>query len=315
MSAKRPFQQLIYARQGSLGGANHGWDPLLARRGLRDPQESVSEFIITNDALKASGNHSGTRVGTAHCHVLLGDVPGGLSPNARIFGDRPSEWRGIMNADQPRRCAIVADPPVGAQIRVRTRDPERRGRILASAADLVARKGFHAASIAEIGAAAGITGSGVYRHFDSKSAVLVSLFDQIIDDLLRDEREVLDSTSNLSTALDLLIAGQVEFVVGDRELAQVYYKEIDNLPQEDRRRLRRKQRLYLEEWVHLVSELRADLSDADARVVVHETIGAIQSPLFYDSGLAEDRLRVLLTDAARAIVGVARPRRSPSRAT
>jgi AcrR family transcriptional regulator len=170
---------------------------------------------------------------------------------------------------------------------------------------LVARKGFHAASIAEIGAAAGITGSGVYRHFDSKSAVLVSLFDQIIDELLRDEQVVLGSTSELSAALDLLIAGQVEFVVGDRELAQVYYNEINNLPQEDRRRLRRKQRLYLEEWVHLVSELREDLTDNDARAVVHAVIGAIQSPLFYDTGLAEDRLRVLLTETARAILGIA----------
>jgi hypothetical protein len=131
------------------------------------------------------------------------------------------------------------------------------------------------------------------------------LFDQIIDELLRDEQEVLGSTSELSAALDLLIAGQVEFVVGDRELAQVYYNEINNLPQEDRRRLRRKQRLYLEEWVHLVSELREDLSDTDARAVVHAVIGAIQSPLFHDTGLAEDRLRVLLTESARAILGIA----------
>jgi AcrR family transcriptional regulator len=187
---------------------------------------------------------------------------------------------------------------------VRTRDPERRSRILTAAADLVARKGFHAVSIAEIGAGAGITGSGVYRHFDRKSAVLVALFDQIIDDLLRDEQEILASGTDLSTALDQLIAGQVEFVVGDRELAQVYYSEINNLPAEDRRRLRRKQRLYLEEWVHLISELRTDLSDADARTVVHAVIGAIQSPLFHNTGLVEDRLRELLTEAARAIVGI-----------
>jgi AcrR family transcriptional regulator len=187
---------------------------------------------------------------------------------------------------------------------VRTRDPERKNRILAAAADLVAHKGFHAVSIAEIGAAAGITGSGIYRHFDSKSAVLVALFDRVIDDLLRDEHDILESTSDLSHALDQLIAGQVEFVVGDRELAQVYYNEINNLPEVDRRTLRRKQRLYLEEWVHLVSELRADLSDADARAVVHAAIGAIQSPLFHNNGLQEDRLRVLLSEAARSILGI-----------
>jgi AcrR family transcriptional regulator len=199
---------------------------------------------------------------------------------------------------------IAARTPAQPPTRVRTRDPDRRSRILVAAADLVARKGFHAVSIAEIGAAAGITGSGVYRHFDRKSAVLVALFDQIIDDLLRDEAEILASGTDLSAALDQLIAGQVEFVVGDRELAQVYYSEINNLPAEDRRRLRRKQRLYLEEWVHLISELRGDLSDGDARTVVHAVIGAIQSPLFHNTGLVEDRLRELLAEAASAIVGI-----------
>jgi AcrR family transcriptional regulator len=176
---------------------------------------------------------------------------------------------------------------------------------MAAAADLVARKGYHAVSMAELGSAAGITGSGVYRHFDSKSAVLVALFDRVIDDLLRDEQQILDTTNDLAQALDRLIAGQVEFVVSDRELARVYYNEINNVPDEDRRRLRRKQRLYLEEWVHLVDELRDDLSDADARTAVHAAIGAIQSTLFHGVGLAEDRLRALLTDAARAVLGIA----------
>ncbi|MCX2932377.1 helix-turn-helix domain containing protein [Mycobacterium sp. CVI_P3] len=176
---------------------------------------------------------------------------------------------------------------------------------MAAAADLVARKGYHAVSIAEIGAAAGITGSGVYRHFESKSAVLVALFDRVIDDLLREEQEILDATTDLRRALGELIAGQVEFVVADRELAQVYHNEINNLPEEDQRRLRRKQRLYLEEWVHLVDELRDDLNDAEARTVVHAAIGAIQSTLFHGVGLAEDRLRLLLTEAARAVLGVA----------
>nr|WP_234805952.1 TetR/AcrR family transcriptional regulator [Mycolicibacterium insubricum] len=188
--------------------------------------------------------------------------------------------------------------------RARTRDPERKHRILRAAADLVGRRGFHAVSIAEIGAAAGITGSGVYRHFGSKSAILVALFDQVIDDLLNDEQRILAESDDLPSALAQLVAGQVEFVVGQRQLAQVYHNEVNNLPDEDRRRLRRKQRLYLEEWVHLVNELRGELSDTDSRAIVHATIGAVQSPLFHNTGLAEDRLRVLLTDAAHAILGI-----------
>ncbi len=158
--------------------------------------------------------------------------------------------------------------------------------------------------MSDIGAAAGITGSGVYRHFERKSAVLVALFDQCIDELLSNEQQIVSGVGDLRTALDLLIAGQVEFVVAERELARVYYSEINNLPVEDRRRLRRKQRIYLEEWVHLVSELRADLSDADARTLVPAVTGAIEPPLFHNAGLNYDRLRALLVAAARANDGI-----------
>jgi AcrR family transcriptional regulator len=193
----------------------------------------------------------------------------------------------------------MADP----QAPPRIRDPARKERILTAAADLVARNGYHSVSMTEIGSAAGITGSAIYRHFGSKSAVLVALFDRVIDGLLRDEERIVHEVTDLRAALLRLIEGQVEFVVGDRELAQVYHHEITNLPEGDRRRLRRKQRLYLEEWVHLLDELRDDLGDAEARVVVHAAIGAIQSTLFHNSGLPEDRLRTLLADTARAVLG------------
>jgi hypothetical protein len=38
--------------------------------------------------------------------------------------------------------------------------------------------------------------------------------------------------------------------------------------------------------------------------VVHAAIGAIQSPLVHNTGLAEERLRALVAAAARAILGI-----------
>jgi AcrR family transcriptional regulator len=201
-----------------------------------------------------------------------------------------------MNGEE----TAVVDVPEAPQ---RTRDPARKERILAAAADLVARNGYHSVSMADIGAAAGVTGSAIYRHFESKSAVLVALFDRVIDGLLRDEHRIVHEVIDLRRALLTLIAGQVEFVVADRELAQVYHNEIHNLPEDDRRRLRRKQRLYIEEWVHLLDEMRDDIGDTEARVVVHAAIGAIQSTLFHNNGLEENRLRKLLSDAARSVLG------------
>jgi AcrR family transcriptional regulator len=131
--------------------------------------------------------------------------------------------------------------------------------------------------MADIGAAAGVTGPAVYRHFESKSAVLVALFDRVIDSLLDNASRIVDETDEVSVALTLLVRDQVTFAIEDREVLQVYMNEINNLPDEDRRRLRRKQRLYLEEWVHVLGELRPELSDAEARALVHAAVGVIQS--------------------------------------
>ena len=188
--------------------------------------------------------------------------------------------------------------------RPRTRDPARKERILLAAADLIALKGYHTVSIMDLGAAAESRAPAIYRHFGSKSAVLVELFDRVIDALLRDAQETVLNQGDLQKALTHLIAGQVEFVVANRALAQVYHLEVNNLPHEDRRRLRRKQRLYVEEWVHLVAELRSNLTDAEARAVVHAAIAAIQSALFHSVGLTEDQLRRLLTESAAAVLGV-----------
>jgi AcrR family transcriptional regulator len=188
--------------------------------------------------------------------------------------------------------------------RPRTRDPARKERILSAAADLVARRGYNAVGMAEIGAAAGVTGSAIYRHFDSKSAVLAAVFDRAIDRLLGNAARIVDQTADEPAALTALIRDQVSFAVGDRDVLQVYMREINSLPAEDRRRLRRKQRLYLEEWVDLLSELRPDLSDPEARIVVHAAIGTIQSVLNHESAVPEGRLADLVTEAAHAVLGI-----------
>jgi AcrR family transcriptional regulator len=185
----------------------------------------------------------------------------------------------------------------------RTRDPARKQRILDAAADLMARYGFSSVSMEDIGGAVGITASAIYRHYDSKIAVLTAMFDRVIDQLLSEgQRFAGHQDAEPLDALRQLVDGQIAFVVDDRDIAQVYYREIANLPEADRRRLRRKQRLYLEDWVHLLTELRPGLDDSVARTIVHCAIGAIQSTLQHSAGLPEDRLRDLLRRSALAVL-------------
>src|ERR1039458_1279700 len=77
----------------------------------------------------------------------------------------------------------------------RRRDPDRKERILVAAAALGAARGFDAISMADIGAEAGIVGSGVYRHFDSKTAILVAMADRVMDRLMTGAAEITSSRS------------------------------------------------------------------------------------------------------------------------
>lgn len=184
------------------------------------------------------------------------------------------------------------------------RDPERRELILSAAADLVARRGFHTVGMAEIGAEAGIVGSGIYRHFGSKHAILVALLDRVMGRLQDGAARIIAAAPDDRSALSELVRDHIRVAIEDRSVLAVYHREVHNLPAEDRRRLRRLQRHYIEDWVHVLAPLRRDLADGELRLAVHAAIGAIQSTLFFDSGLATDRQSALLDRMAHACLGL-----------
>lgn len=208
---------------------------------------------------------------------------------------------GIPRAQAAEPAA--AAPPTAAAPR-RRRDPGRRERILTAAARLAAHRGFHTVGMADIGAEAGIVGSGIYRHFDSKDAILVALLDRVMARLDAGARDVLDRAGSDREILSALVRDHIRVAVEDRSVLAVYHREVHTLPEEDRRRLRRRQRHYVEDWVHALAPLRRDLSDGELRLAVHAAIGAIQSTLFYRSGLAPDRLGELLDTCSHACLGV-----------
>ena len=60
----------------------------------------------------------------------------------------------------------------------------RREQILEITADLFARRGFHGVSVADLGAACGISGPALYKHFASKDALLAEMLVSISERLL-----------------------------------------------------------------------------------------------------------------------------------
>ena len=115
----------------------------------------------------------------------------------------------------------------------------RREQILATAADLFAARGFHGVSVADLGAACGISGPALYKHFPSKQSMLAEMLVSISEELLAVGRErVAVGGGDPATSLRGLIDWHIEFAIGHRALIVVQDRDWESLPTEARDRVR-----------------------------------------------------------------------------
>ncbi|MFI1397633.1 TetR/AcrR family transcriptional regulator [Streptomyces sp. NPDC020681] len=160
----------------------------------------------------------------------------------------------------------------------RTDAPTRREQILKEAARLFAERGFHGVGVDEIGAAVGISGPGLYRHFAGKDAMLAELLVGISERLLSGGRlRVEEATADPEALLASLIDGHIDFALDDRPLITLHDRELDRLRDSDRKLVRQLQRQYVELWVTAVRAMYPALAEADARAAVHAVFGLLNS--------------------------------------
>src|SRR3954464_10321394 len=158
--------------------------------------------------------------------------------------------------------------------------PTRREQILKEAARLFAERGFHGVGVDEIGAAVGISGPGLYRHFAGKDAMLAELLVGISGQLLTGAKRRLaeaDGVAGPEPVLDSLIEGHIDFALDDRPLITLHDRELDRLRDSDRKLVRQLQRQYVELWVEVVRGAYPGLTEPTARSAVHSVFGLLNS--------------------------------------
>lgn len=156
--------------------------------------------------------------------------------------------------------------------------PTRREQILKEAARLFADRGFHGVGVDEIGAAVGISGPGLYRHFAGKDAMLAELLVGISERLLAAGRaRAAVRGPGPDAPLDALISGHIDFALDDRPLITLHDRELDRLRDEDRKLVRQLQRQYVELWVDVVRDAYPVLTEGAARTAVHAVFGLLNS--------------------------------------
>ncbi len=144
----------------------------------------------------------------------------------------------------------------------RPRSAETRARLLRSALSLFRERGYHGAGTNEIGAAAGMTGPSIYRHFATKDDLLVAAVLEGADQLAVGAAAALHETDT-SRALTMLCTSFVEVGLENPELLCVYFYESRHLPEEAKESLDASANRYLAHYQRLVAQLLPDVSDEE----------------------------------------------------
>jgi AcrR family transcriptional regulator len=169
----------------------------------------------------------------------------------------------------------------------------RREQILTAAAELFARHGFHGVGIDDIGAAVGISGPALYRHFRSKDAMLGEMLNSISHYLLDGGTARVDKTGDPQQALAALVEFHVDFALTHPSLITVQERNLANLTDADRKQVRALQRRYVEIWVKVIRDAVPEVGERQARSAAHAVFGLINSTP-YNRHLDDDELAVLL---------------------
>lgn len=167
-----------------------------------------------------------------------------------------------MTTEQTARAAAKAD---------------RRQALLQAAARLFAELGFTSVRLEDLGAACGISGPGVYRHFPGKNAVLGELLLQVSRDLLTGAQQVVARQGPARGILAALVRFQADFAVAHRDVIAVQDREMRHLDAEARAEVVRLQRAYIGLWADQLVLVHPDEDHATAVFRAQAAFGLLNS--------------------------------------
>lgn len=178
--------------------------------------------------------------------------------------------------------------------------PSTRDRVLVEAARLFARRGFHGTSIEDLGAACGISGPALYKHFPSKDAVLARLLVGISERLLEGGQAVVAGATSPRDALAGLVDFHADFATSEPDLIRVQDRDLANLSAAQADRVRELQRAYVGVWAAALRRVRPELDEEAALIEVHAVFGLLNAtPHAGATPAARARLAAMATRALR----------------
>ncbi|MFJ9775227.1 TetR/AcrR family transcriptional regulator [Kitasatospora sp. NPDC101157] len=187
-------------------------------------------------------------------------------------------------APQPRRAeallrelvaAVLAVPLDGTAVGPEpvpvppSRPQARREELLAAAVRLFHQRGFDNVSTDQLGAAVGISGPSVYRHFDSKAHLLAASLVRSRERLWHQVDGAIASAAGPRAALAAGLDAYVDFALRNGDYLGAMLSETERLAPPDRRAAVDFRRDFLRTWVDLLRQVRPEEDAVAARIRVH----------------------------------------------
>ncbi|MFJ9696835.1 TetR/AcrR family transcriptional regulator [Kitasatospora sp. NPDC101183] len=225
-------------------------------------------------------------------------------------------------APQPRRAEALLRETVAAVLAVRLdgtaadgedgppeppgpRPRTRREELLAAAVRLFHQRGFDNVSTDQLGAAVGISGPSVYRHFDSKAHLLAASLVRSRERLWHEVDGAITAAEGPGRALAAGLHGYVGFALRNGDYLGAMLSETERLAPPDRRAAVDFRRDFLRTWVELLRGVRPEQDAAAARIRVHALFALVNDGVRNRPHCDRPDLGDCLLRLGRAVLGVA----------
>lgn len=177
----------------------------------------------------------------------------------------------------------------------------RRREILDAAISLFRERGFHGASIDEIGAAAGVTGPAIYYHFTDKSSLLAAAFSSLGDRIfLGMDQIVRDTVDDPAERLNKLVCYHARLVHDLRDIFPVIFQEDRNLSPVAAKQAQHRRLAFVDYWAKPLADLRPNLRQQQAWGLAASAVWLVHSLAYYDHPLDREQAISLVSEAALA---------------
>lgn len=165
----------------------------------------------------------------------------------------------------------------------RDRTPEKRQRILDAALKVFAERGFYTAKVSEVAREAGVADGTIYLYFENKDDLLISLFEDRMDFLIRRLTDDLEATGGtVAQRVRRLIHMHLRIVAESPELAEFITVELRQSQKFVKEYTNPRFQEYLKVLRDLIEAGQADgtiRADLDPRTIVRAIFGALDELL------------------------------------